>query len=121
MLADTELRVVSQLAVFLDGMPDAFTGSLLTAIHHSDDRNRNKLAIVFPWEVAAFETWAGQPTPPTAAGLCQIMRAKYRHRSLKCKVSPNHPCSGTCDCGKIFCLCVCRCHGRNRTDRGTAW
>jgi hypothetical protein len=45
------------LCLFLDGMPDSFTGLLLSLTEKADPGNREKLRGAFPRQVAAWEEW----------------------------------------------------------------
>lgn len=61
------------LVLFLNGMPDSFTGQLLTLIEKADPGNRARLRDAYPFEVLAWETWRDN-SPATWGDLGALIR-----------------------------------------------
>jgi hypothetical protein len=61
------------LALFLGGSPDSFTGVLLNLIVKADPGNRARLADAFPAVVHAWRIWGGTDPAPTADELRAIL------------------------------------------------
>jgi hypothetical protein len=59
----------ADLARFLGGSDDSFTGLLLMLIAKSDSGNMRKLAEAFPYETAAWRIWHEADPALTAAEL----------------------------------------------------
>ncbi len=59
------LHSVEQLAVFLGGSGDSFTGLLLRLIAKADWSNKIRLSIAFPVEVQVYEMWQAHEPAPT--------------------------------------------------------
>lgn len=66
---DARIRLLSDLALFLWGSEDSFTGFLLYLIAKADLFNLARLRIAFPETVAAYEAWQRCDPAPTAAEL----------------------------------------------------
>lgn len=63
------IRVTGDLALYLGGSGDSFTGMLLNLAAKTDPGNRARLRAAFPREITAYETWMRCEPPPTAAEL----------------------------------------------------
>lgn len=77
---EAPVESIGHLALALGGMESSFTGQLLHLIPKGDPVNRARLALAFPREVAAYETWMGFPTwrgsekrPPTVGELLTVV------------------------------------------------
>lgn len=57
MPADKQLWGTGDLALFLGGSEDSFTGDLVHLIAKADPGNRIRLQEAFPAEVDAYQTW----------------------------------------------------------------
>lgn len=77
MNAGDTIRTAGDLARFLGGDADSFTGDLLHLIAKADPGNRERLGIAFSREVCAWQLWQGFEQRPTALELWQEMEA-YR-------------------------------------------
>lgn len=70
---DPEAQVdgLGDLALFLGGSEDSFTGEVLKLITkgQSTPDNMDRLIVAFPREVVAWSVWMAQPEAPTAAEL----------------------------------------------------
>ncbi|HEV2452007.1 MAG TPA: hypothetical protein VGS62_08775 [Streptosporangiaceae bacterium] len=63
------------LALFLGGSGDSFTGLLLTLIAKADPGNKARLRMAFPREVAAFDGWQSMSPAPTFRQLREALAA----------------------------------------------
>lgn len=55
--------LAGDLAIFLGGSEDSFTGALISLCGKADPANLAKLAEVFPVEVTAWRVWQTLPVP----------------------------------------------------------
>lgn len=62
---DLAIAITGQLAVFLGGTEDSFTGLLLVLIAKADPINKARLRSAFPEVVRAYDTWMSFDTAPT--------------------------------------------------------
>ena len=62
---DRRMATTADLALFLGGSEDSFTGLLLELIQKADPGNLARLRMAFPREVAAWETWQSLSPVPT--------------------------------------------------------
>lgn len=72
---DHVIRSTGELAVFLGGSDDSFTGMLLLLIAKSDPGNYDRIRAGFPREVRAWELWFSADPAPTAADLAILLDA----------------------------------------------
>jgi hypothetical protein len=72
---DEQIVTRGQLALFLGGSEDSFTGLLLLLIGKADPVNRARLREAFPREVKAWNTWQATESAPTAAELAAALAA----------------------------------------------
>ncbi|HEV2452214.1 MAG TPA: hypothetical protein VGS62_09845 [Streptosporangiaceae bacterium] len=65
--ADRSIPTTHQLALFLGGSPDSFTGLLLVLIAKAQatPENMGRLELAFPREVTAWKTWQSMSPAPT--------------------------------------------------------
>ena len=70
-LADRQMFGTGDLALFLGGSEDSFTGLLLVLITKAQatPANYSRLKLAFPREVLAWETWNSMSPVPTFAEL----------------------------------------------------
>ena len=73
---DTQLFGTGDLALFLGGSEDSFTGLLLVLITkaQSTPANYSRLKSAFPREVRAWETWMGMTPVPTFRELREALQ-----------------------------------------------
>lgn len=57
------VATTGELALFLGGSEDSFTGLLLALIAKADPGNRSRLSMAFPVEVAAWYAWGAMKDP----------------------------------------------------------
>jgi hypothetical protein len=74
-LDDRQMWGTGDLAVFLGGSEDSFTGLLMVLIAKADPENRVRLKLAFPRQVAAWELWQACSSVPTFAQMREIMAA----------------------------------------------
>lgn len=67
MPADQRLYSTDELAVFLGGSADSWTGLFLRLVGKSDPEHRSRLAEGFPGHVRAWEMWQALPEPTVGA------------------------------------------------------
>lgn len=89
---DQPVTTYDDLARFLGGSGDSFTGDLLRLIQRSDPGNRSRLARVYPGEVLAWCIWIDversaaalgtDAAMPTAAALLGLMLLAHRGGAL---------------------------------------
>lgn len=72
MAPETTLWGTGDLAVYLGGSEDSFTGDLIRLIAKADPGNRARLLVAFPREVYAYLTWMALD-PPTAGALTEAL------------------------------------------------
>ena len=70
---DRRMYGTGDLAVFLGGSEDSFTGLLLVLMQKADPGNLARLRLAFPREVKAWETWNSMSPVPTFAGLREAL------------------------------------------------
>ena len=58
---DRKLSGFADLALFLGGSEDSWTGVFLGLVAKSDPRHRHQLSLAFPVAVRAWEIWVSQP------------------------------------------------------------
>ena len=63
----------AQLALFLGGSEDSFTGLLLVLMQKADPGNKARLAGAFPRETAAYDMWMSMSPAPTFAQLREAL------------------------------------------------
>ena len=66
---DARVKLLSDLALFMRGSQDSFTGRLLELIAHADPGNRSCLYRGFPEVVFTYEAWMACSETPTASEL----------------------------------------------------
>lgn len=62
---DRQIDATWDLAVFLGGSHDSFTGKLLDLVAKADPGNRARLEMAFPRQVAAWKLWQSMSPAPT--------------------------------------------------------
>jgi hypothetical protein len=72
---DRQMWGTGDLAVFLGGSEDSFTGLLMVLIAKADPENRGRLKLAFPRQVAAWELWQSCSPVPTFAQMREMMAA----------------------------------------------
>ncbi len=72
---DREIWGTGDLAVFLGGSGDSFTGLLLALIAKADPEARGRLKLAFPRQVTAWELWQSCSPVPTFAQMREMMAA----------------------------------------------
>ena len=71
---DRQILGSGELALFLGGSPDSFTGKLLEYRRQgTDPENRGRLKIAFPRQVLAWEQWQSCSPAPTFAQMRELM------------------------------------------------
>jgi hypothetical protein len=70
---DRQMWGTGDLAVFLGGSEDSFTGLLLVLIAKADPENRGRLKLAFPRQVTAWELWQSCSPVPTFAQMREMM------------------------------------------------
>lgn len=70
---DIELVDLGQLALFLGGDVNTYTGELLRLIDKADPDNRARLAGAYPRESIAYGTWQSTTPAPTGAELVDAL------------------------------------------------
>lgn len=76
---DRPIYATGDLAVFLGGSPDSFTGKLLELVAKADPGNRGRLMIAFPREVIAWQTWQSVSPAPTFGQMRELMASVGPH------------------------------------------
>lgn len=74
---DRPILSTGQLALFLGGSEDSFTGLLLTLISKAQAtaENRSRLEMAFPYETAAWRMWQSMDPAPTFRELREALDA----------------------------------------------
>ena len=62
---DRQILATGDLALFLGGSHDSFTGKLLLLIAKADPENRGRLELAFPRQVTAWKVWGSMSPAPT--------------------------------------------------------
>lgn len=75
---NARVQFLGDLALFLRGSEDSFTGVLLSLIAKADPGNRACLRRGFPEAVATWEAWQSCTETPTAAELRNIITIRTR-------------------------------------------
>jgi hypothetical protein len=70
---DRQIDATGDLALFLGGSHDSFTGKLLELAAKADPENRGRLKIAFPRVVLAWEQWQSCSPAPTFAQMRDLM------------------------------------------------
>jgi len=70
---DRRLFGTGDLAVFLGGSEDSFTGLLIVLMQKADHGNLARLRLAFPREVRAWEVWNSMSPVPTFAELREAL------------------------------------------------
>jgi hypothetical protein len=74
-LADRRMYGTGDLAVFLGGSEDSFTGLLIVLMQKADPGNLARLTLAFPREVAAWMVWNAMSPVPTFSELRAALEA----------------------------------------------
>jgi hypothetical protein len=75
---NAHVSMLGDLALFLRGSDDSFTGDLLRLIAKADPGNRSCLRNAFPEAVAAYQAWQSCTETPTAAELRSVIDVRAR-------------------------------------------
>ena len=70
---DRRMYGTGDLAIFLGGSEDSFTGLLIVLMQKADPGNLARLRLAFPREVKAWETWGAMSPVPTFAELREAL------------------------------------------------
>ena len=73
---DLPMPTLGQLALFLGGSDDSFTGDLLRLMGKADPGNRARLARAFPREDQALRAWMSTEPAPTFGQLEELLAAE---------------------------------------------
>ena len=77
MTADTwderPIHATGDLALFLGGSHDSFTGKLLELVAKADPENRGRLKLAFPRQVLAWQQWQSCSPAPTFGQMRDLM------------------------------------------------
>lgn len=77
---DSRIRMLGDLALFLRGSDDSFTGDLLRLIARADPGNRSLLRGAFPEAVEAYAAWHSCTETPTASELRNVIDQRARDK-----------------------------------------
>lgn len=72
---DTPVTTFHDLALFLGGSRDSWTGDLLRLIAKSDPEHRDALREAFPVHVAVWTRWNASAPPQTVAQMTEVATA----------------------------------------------
>lgn len=78
---DRPLSTLGELALFLGGSADSFTGHLLALFGKADPANYRRLSIAFPSEARAWEAWRRMQPAPTWQELHDYLARPLPHDS----------------------------------------